>query len=71
MTVTNEDEPALARAQRRFLRRIYNGRTQPILVDGKAFLTYKEACQYLLTLEQEPREAAYQVMKAQAKSASD
>ena len=71
MTVTNEDEPALARAQRRFLRRIYNGRTQPILVDGKGFLTYQEACQYLLTLEREPREAAYQVMKAQAKSASD
>ena len=71
MTVTNEDEPALARAQRRFLRRIYNGRTQRILVDGKAFMTYKEACQYLLSLEQELREAAYQVMKAQAKSASD
>lgn len=34
-------------------------------------MTYKEACQYLLSLEQEPREAAYQVMKAQAKSASD
>lgn len=68
MTVTNEDGPPLARAQKRLLRRVYNGRVVPIVTGGKAFLTYKEACHYLLTLDGSAREAAYDAMKAQAKS---
>lgn len=67
MTVTNEDASALSRAQKRFLRRIYNGRSIPILADGKPFLTYKEASQYLLSLAPQAREAAYEVMRQQAK----
>lgn len=68
MTVMNEDDPSLTRAQKRLLRRIYNGRVIPIVTDGKPFLTYKEACHYLLRLEGAARDAAYEAMKAQAKS---
>ncbi|WP_232493048.1 hypothetical protein [Novosphingobium kaempferiae] len=64
--MTEDDETALSRPQRRLLRRIYNGRTEPIVVEGLAFLTYKEASRYLLTLTEEAREAAYQEMKRQA-----
>lgn len=66
MTVTNEDDPSLTRAQKRFLRRIYNGRTIPIIADGKPFLTYKDASQYLLSLEPQARGTAYDAMKEQA-----
>lgn len=69
MTVTNEDEAGLARAQRRLLRRIYNGRSVPIVANGIAFLTYKDASRYLLSLAPEAREAAYTAMKEQAKAA--
>lgn len=62
-----EDEQ-LGRTQRRFLRRIYNGRSVPILVDGRPFLTYKQAAQYLLTLTPDDRDAAYAEMKRQAAS---
>ena len=62
-----ETEAALGRPQRRLLRRIYNGRTVPIMVDGKPFLTFREASRYLLALVPEEREAAYQQMRAQAK----
>lgn len=68
MTVTNEDEPSLERSQRRFLRRIFNGRSIPIIADGRPFLTYGEASRYLLSLTPEAREAAYVAMKAQASS---
>ncbi|WP_245653883.1 hypothetical protein [Novosphingobium rosa] len=47
------------------LRRIYNGRTIPIVTDGQPFLTYKAARQYLLALTPEAREAAYLDMKEQ------
>ena len=66
MTVTSEDDPALTRTQRRLLRRIYNGRQVPLVADGRPFLTYRDACQYLLALEPAAREAAYASMKAQA-----
>lgn len=67
MTVTTEDEPSLTRAQKRHLRRIYNGRTVPITVDGQSFLTYKEASRHILSRAPEDREAAYAAMKEQAK----
>lgn len=64
--MTEDDDTALTRAQRRLLRRLYNGRTEPIVADGKPFLTYKEASRYLLSLDVEAREAAYLEMKRQA-----
>lgn len=68
MTVTKEDEPALTRAQNRLLRRMYNGRSIPIVADGKPFLTYRDASLYLRSLEPDARDAAYAEMKEQAKS---
>jgi hypothetical protein len=62
-----EAEAALTRPQRRLLRRIYNGRTVPIVVDGKQFLTFREASRHLLTLSSEERESAYLEMRRQAK----
>ncbi len=67
MDVTEEDDQSLSRAQRRSLRRSYNGRSVPIIADGRAFLTYREASQYLQSLLPEAREAAYAEMKEQAK----
>lgn len=67
MTVTNEDEPTLTRTQNRLLRRIYNGRSIPIVADGRPFLTYKEASRYLRSLTPPARDAAYEEMKEQAK----
>lgn len=66
MTITEEDDSSLSRTQRRLLRRIYNGRQVPIVVDGTPFLTYKEACRYLEALSAEAREWAYALMKEQA-----
>ena len=66
MAITDEGDASLNRTQRRLLRRIYNGRSVPILVDGRRFLTYKEATRYLQTLEPDAREAAYALMKEQA-----
>lgn len=68
MTVTSQDTPSLTRAQTRLLRRIYNGRSVPIIADGKPFLTYREARHYLLSLDLPARDAAYDVMKSQAKA---
>ena len=73
MTVTNEDaacedDLGFTRAQKRLLRRIYNGRTIPIVVNDIPFLTYKEASRYLLSLAPDARNAAYAVMKDQAKA---
>jgi hypothetical protein len=50
------------------LRRIYNGRTAPIIVDGEPFLTYKEANRYLLSLTLDAREKAYAEMRNSAAS---
>lgn len=68
MTVTKEDDAALTRAQNRLLRRIYNGRTVPIVVDGRSFLTYRDASHYLRALSPQARDTAYAEMKAHAKS---
>jgi len=65
--MTEENDQLLIRSQRRLLRRIYNGRTVPIMADGRAFLTFKDARQYLQSLTPEARDAAYAEMKAQAK----
>lgn len=64
MEMTNDDM-ALSRPQRRLLRRIYNGRTVPIVADGREFLTFKDANRYLLSLGPEARDAAYAEMKLQ------
>lgn len=68
MTVTNESDAALNRTQTRLLRRIYNGRSIPIVAHGRPFLTYREASQYLRSLPPEARDAAYAEMKSQAKT---
>lgn len=61
--MTEDENQALGRTERRLLRRVYNGRTEPIMVNDKPFLTYKEAAKYLESLPLEEREAAYAVMK--------
>lgn len=66
LTGAAADGPELGRSQRRLLRRIYNGRTVPIMVDGRSFLTYREASRYLLSLTDPSRENAYAQMKASA-----
>jgi hypothetical protein len=63
---SREEDPFLSRSQRRSLRRIYNGRTVPIIVDGRLFLTYKEASRHLQSLSPQARDAAYAAMKEQA-----
>lgn len=68
MTVTKEDDSGLTRAQNRLLRRIFNGRTVPIIAGGQPFVTYKDAKLYLGSLAPEARDAAYSAMKEQAKS---
>ena len=67
MATTDDEDLALTRTQRRLLRRIYNGRTVPIMVDDRPFLTYKEASRYLQSLALDAREAAYVEMRDQAK----
>ncbi len=61
--MTEEPGSALGRTERRFLRRIYNGRTEPIVADGRPFLTYQEASRYLLSLTGDARAQAYAQMK--------
>jgi hypothetical protein len=71
MTDTDTDTESaspVGRTQRRLLRRIYNGRTVPIVADGKDFLTYKAALKYLEALEADARETVYEAMKASAKN---
>ncbi len=65
--MTDSEDPALSRPQRRLLKRIYNGRSSPIIADDKSFLTYKAAATYLQSLTPDGRDAAYQAMKNFAK----
>ena len=67
MIMADEHSQELSRSQRRFLCRIYNGRTVPIMADGRAFLTYREAREYLQSLPREACDAAYAEMRSQAK----
>ncbi|WP_298400115.1 hypothetical protein [Sphingobium sp.] len=62
-----EGNPDLSRPQKRMLKRLYNARAVPIMVDDRAFLTYRDAARYLLSLPMDAREAAYAVMKAHVK----
>jgi hypothetical protein len=64
--MTEASDSLLGRAERRFLRRIFNGRSVPITADGHPFRTYKEASRYLLSLPPEARERAYSQMKRAA-----
>lgn len=64
--MTAAPEEALGRAERRLLRRIFNGRTVPIVADGRPFLTYKDASRYLLSLAPEARGPALAQMKSGA-----
>lgn len=59
----NATDEAISRPQRRMLRRIYNGRVNPLVVNDMPLLTYKEATRYLLSLEGNEREQAYAQMK--------
>jgi len=61
--VSEDADDALGRTERRLLRRIFNGRTVPIIADGRPFLTYKEASRYLLSLTLEARAQAYAQMR--------
>jgi hypothetical protein len=65
--MSGDDNQPLSRSQRRLLCRIYNGRTVPIIADGRPFLTYKDASQYLRSLAPEARDAAFLEMKNKAK----
>jgi hypothetical protein len=65
--MTDDESEELSRPQRRLLKRIYNGRTNPIIADGRSFLTYKDASLYLQSLSGAVRETAYEEMKAGAK----
>jgi len=66
-TSPDAGEPqALTRQQRRLLRRIFNGRTVPLVTEGRSFLTYRDAARHLLSLPDEARESAYAGMKAAA-----
>lgn len=64
--MTEAESNALTRPQRRLLRRIFNGRVNPLVADGRPFLTYKEASRYLEGLTPEARDAAYAELKAKA-----
>ncbi len=63
-----DSDDGLPRAQRRLLRRIFNGRTEPLAANGRAFLNYRQASAYLLSLEPAGRDDAYEQLKAAAKA---
>lgn len=65
MTEPSDDE-SLSRPQRRLLRRLFNGRTAPVAIDGRLLLTYQDASRYLLALAGETREAAYREIRKNA-----
>ena len=66
--ITKDRDQLLDRAKRRLLRRIYNGRSVPIVVDDRPFLTYKDAIRYLLSLTPDARDKAYVEMRNSAAS---
>lgn len=67
----DDDTSLLSRPQRRLLRRIFNGRTVPLMVDDRPFLTFKEANRYLQSLDPEARDAAYAALKGKALDAQE
>jgi aspartate aminotransferase-like enzyme len=62
------EEQALGRTERRYLRRVFNGRQTPFTTGNHEFLTFKDASRYLLSLGAEDRAAAYQEMRGQAEA---
>ena len=69
--MTEETDQALGRAQRRLLRRIFNGRTAPVIAEGRPFLTYKEASRYLLSLAPEARDQAFLAIRSSVAKGTD
>lgn len=67
--MTEADSTCLTRPQRRLLRRIFNGRIDPIAADGRSFLSYKDASRYLEGLSPDARDVAYAELKANAQKA--
>lgn len=65
---TEENGRQLTRTQTRLMRRMFNGRSIPVIADDRALLTFKEASRYLCSLAPEARDAAYAEIKHQAKS---
>ncbi len=65
MTEETEDQ-SLSRPQRRFLRRIFNGRTTPIVAAGRSFISYKDAARHLQALTVEARETVYREIRENA-----
>lgn len=65
-TSHSEQDTFPNRPQRRLLRRIFNGRTVPLLADGREFLTYKQAVRYLAGQADFVRNALYEELKQQA-----
>lgn len=61
--MTEDESTALTRPQRRLLRRIFNGRTVPLVAAGSSFLTYKDASRHLESLPPQARDAAYAELK--------
>lgn len=57
----------LGRPQKRLLKRLYNARTVPVIVDDRPFLTYRDALRYLLSLPLDARDSAYAAMKARSR----
>ena len=68
--MTEDENHSLTRPQRRLLRRLFNGRTVPIVADGKPFLTYKEASGHLQLLSPEARDAACVELKGNGTTVS-
>ncbi|MCC2602510.1 hypothetical protein [Sphingopyxis yananensis] len=60
-----------SRTEKRYLRRVYNGRTTPIIADGQKFLTYKQAMAHLQTLDEAACHAVVEQMKSAAKAEKD
>lgn len=57
----------LGRTQRRHLRRIFHGRSKPVLIDDQKLLTYQQVKQFLATRAPDQRDAAYERIKSLAK----
>lgn len=69
--MTDDGSQSLSRPQRRFLRRIFNGRTIPIVAAERPFLTYKDASRHLQSLMPDVRDLVYAELKAKAKAVSE
>lgn len=62
------DKQPLGRAERRYLRRVFHGRVEPLLFQNQPLLTFKDASRFLEALEGEAREAAYVALRSQVEA---